>query len=192
MRFTTFLKLAVAIGTLAGCTQQMADQPRYDPLQKSEFYADKMSARPLPAGVIERSYVENDELLDSGMIDGKPATQFPFPITQDVLERGKQRYNIYCSPCHDYVGYGKGMAARRGFRRQPASFHTEELRTSPSGHFFEVMTNGFGAMPPYVNQIEVRDRWAIVAYIRALQLSEWATINDVPADQRQRLEAEKR
>jgi len=187
-----FLLLATLFLILAGCAQQMANQPRYDPLQKSDFYPDTLSARPLPAGVISRSYVDKDELLETGMVDGKPSDQFPFPISADVLARGRQRYNIYCSPCHDYAGTGNGMAAKRGFRRFPSSFHTDAMRSNPAGHFFDVMTNGFGAMPPYANPIEARDRWAIVAYIRALQLSEWATTNDVPADQRQKLEAEKR
>jgi mono/diheme cytochrome c family protein len=188
----TFRSLALFGLLSAGCAQQMANQPRYDPLQKSDFYPDTMSARPLPAGVISRSYVDKDELLETGMVDGKPSDQFPFPVTKDVLERGRQRYNIFCSPCHDYVGTGKGMAAKRGFKRFPPSFHSETMRADPAGHFFDVITNGFGAMQPYANSIEARDRWAIVAYIRALQLSEWASAGDVPADQRQKLEAEKR
>jgi mono/diheme cytochrome c family protein len=169
----------------------MADQPSYHPLQASDFFPNDSSARPLPTGVVPHDYVAQQELLDTGMINGKAADRFPFPIDNSIMLRGQQRYNIYCVPCHDYLGTGDGMAARRGFKRKPASFQTEEMRAAPAGHFFDVMTNGFGAMPSYANQIPVRDRWAITAYIRALQLSQSATINDVPPDERQRLEAEK-
>jgi mono/diheme cytochrome c family protein len=180
-----------SVAMLVSCTQQMAEQPRYDPLQASDFFPNGSSARPLPAGVIAHDYVPNEEWRDMGMINGKPAERFPFPIDKDFVLRGQQRYNIYCAPCHDYLGTGNGMAARRGFQRKPASFQSDDMRTAPAGHFFDVMTNGFGSMPPYTNQIPVRDRWAIIAYIRALQISQSATINDVPADERQRLESEK-
>jgi mono/diheme cytochrome c family protein len=173
------------------CTQQMADQPRYGPLQASDFFANGSSARPLPTGVIPHDYIPKDELRDTGTVNGKPADRFPFPIDNALMLRGRERYNIYCSPCHDYVGTGDGMAARRGFQRKPASFQSDEMRATPAGHFFDVITNGFGSMPSYANQIPVRDRWAITAYIRALQLSQSASINDVPADDRRRLEAEK-
>ena len=192
---SAFLILMVLILCLVfsiACTQQMAQQPRYDPLEKSDFFADTMSARPLPVGVIARDYAEADELFDTGMENGKPAEEFPFPITREVLDRGRQRYDIYCSPCHDYVGTGDGMAARRGFRRHPASFQSDVMRASPPGHFFDVMTNGFGAMPSYAGQIVPHDRWAIVAYIRALQLSQSTTADDVPADERNKLDSEKR
>ena len=194
MRCTTFRRVARATLLLAaipfaGCTQRMSDQPRYDPLQRSEFYRDTLSARPLPEGVIPITYAPGNELMDTGMTGGKPSEEFPLPVTRELLERGRQRYNIYCTPCHDYVGTGNGMPARRGFRRHPASFHTDELRAMPNGHFFDVMTNGFGAMPPYSKQITPRDRWAIVGYIRALQLSQAAGMDDVPADQRQQLGA---
>ena len=149
MRFTTW-RDALALPTLlllAACTQQMADQPRYDPLQYSELFPNGSSARPLPLGVISRDYVAKDEWRDTGMINGKPAERFPFPLDNDFMARGRERYNIYCSPCHDYIGTGDGMAARRGFRRKPASFHSDELRAAPPGHFFDVISNGFGAMP---------------------------------------------
>ena len=184
--------MALAMLTTAACTQNMATQPRYDPLEASDFFPDSSSARPLPIGTISRDYVMKTEFGETGMIGGKPADRFPFPITAEVMRRGQQRYNIYCSPCHDYVGTGNGMAARRGFRRMPASFHTEDMRMSPPGHFFDVMTNGFGSMPPYANQIAARDRWAITAYIRALQLSQWTTLDSVPEDERRRLEQERR
>jgi hypothetical protein len=168
----------------------MAEQPRYDPLQASDFFSNGSSARPLPPGVIPVNYVSKDEWRDTGIINGKPVDRFPFPVDNALMFRGKQRYNIYCSPCHDYIGTGDGMAARRGFQRKPASFQTNEMRTAPVGHFFDVMTNGFGSMASYDNQISVRDRWAITAYIRALQLSQSTMINDIPAEERRRLEAE--
>jgi cytochrome c5 len=160
---------------LTACTQQMADQPRYDVLESSRFFSNGSSARPLPDGVVASSYVSEEQ-----------------PQTRDraFLLRGQERYNIYCSPCHDYVGTGRGMAAVRGFQRMPPSLHGEELRSAPDKYLFDVMTNGFGAMPPYANQIPVRDRWASTAYIRALQLSQSATISDVAPNERPRLESE--
>jgi len=169
----------------------MADQPRYGPLQASDFFPNGASARPLPEGVVPHDSMSGNELRDTGMINGKPADTIPFTVDRDFMLRGQQRYNIYCSPCHDYLGTGRGMAARRGFQRQPATFQSDGMRAAPVGHFVDVMTNGFGSMPSYANQLPVRDRWAITAYIRALQLSQSATINDVPADVRQRLESEK-
>ena len=189
---TTLMFSVALVFAIAGCTQKMADQPRYDPLQRSDFFRDTLSARPLPAGVIPITFVDNDSVFQTGMKDGKPAQDFPVPLTRVLLDRGHQRYNIFCSPCHDFIGTGHGMAARRGFRRQPSDFQTDDMRASPPGHFFDVMTNGFGAMPSYSKQVGVSDRWAIIAYIRALQLSQDATINDVPTNERQRLEAEKR
>jgi len=169
----------------------MADQPRYDPLQYSSFFPNGSSARPLPAGAVPRDYIAKDDLRDTGMINGQPADRFPFPLDKDLMLRGRQRYDIYCSPCHGYLGTGDGMAAQRGFDRKPASFQTDDMRAAPVGHFFDVITNGFGAMPSYENQIPVQDRWAITAYIRALQLSQSALITDVPSDRRQQLESEK-
>jgi len=170
----------------------MADQPRYDTFDQSTFFPDMLSARPLPAGTIPHDVVEKQELMDLGTSNGQLAERFPFPLTMDVLLRGQERFNIYCTPCHGFVGDGDGMVARRGFRRPPASFHQDRLRAAPPGHLFDVMTNGFGAMSPYAGQIEARDRWAIIAYIRALQLSQWTTVEDVPPDELKKLESEKR
>src|SRR5215467_3743104 len=128
------LVMIAALALSTSCTQKMAEQPRYDPLAKSDFFANGMAARPLPVGVISRDYVPQDEPLDTGFLNGKPAEDFPFPVTREVLERGQQRYNIYCAPCHDYVGTGDGMAARRGLRSHPANFHTDGLLSSPPGH----------------------------------------------------------
>jgi hypothetical protein len=132
--------------------------------------------------------LNEDSLLYEGRINGQLATTFPFRITRQVLEQGRERYNIFCSPCHDYVGTGSGMAVRRGFRRGPQSFHSDRLRDAPPGHFFDVISNGFGAMNDYSMQITPRDRWAIVAYIRALQLSQNAPESILNADDRRELE----
>src|SRR5262245_24386055 len=166
----------------------MADQPRYEPLEESSFFPDHRSARPLPIGVIARGFLDEDELLYTGRVNGQLATTFPFEISAAVLARGRERYNIFCSPCHDYVGSGNGMAVRRGFRRGPPSFHTDRLREAPPGHFFDVISNGFGAMNDYAAQIKPRDRWAIIAYVRALQFSQNVNIKDLPAPDRQVLE----
>ena len=159
----------------------MANQPRYDPLEPSDFFADGMSARPRIAGTVARGELAIDPVVASGKMNGQDVDGFPMPVTAQTLNRGEERYNIYCSACHGRTGDGNGMIPSRGYRHPP-SFHTELLRSAKTGHFFDVMTNGFGAMPSYAHQIPVNDRWAIVAYIRALQMSQNATINDVPAD----------
>jgi mono/diheme cytochrome c family protein len=166
----------------------MANQPRYDPLEPSDFFADGMSARPRIAGTVARGEMTADPFFDTGKINGQVADGFPFPVTKEVVDRGHERYDIYCGQCHGRVGDGNGMIPSRGYRRPP-SFHTDLLRTRPTGHFFDVMTNGFGAMPPYRTMVSPRDRWAIVAYIRALQLSQNATVADVPAATRPSLDA---
>jgi mono/diheme cytochrome c family protein len=173
---------------LAGCRQKMANQPRYDPLEPSDFFADGMAARPRIAGTVARGEMTADPFFDSGKINGQVADGFPFPITKEILDRGHERYDIYCGQCHGRVGDGNGMIPSRGYRRPP-SFHTETLRTRPTGHYFDVMTNGFGAMPPYRTMVSPRDRWAIAAYIRALQLSRSATVADVPVTDRASLDA---
>jgi mono/diheme cytochrome c family protein len=187
----TVLLVILASIALSACRQEMANQPRYDPYDESTFFSDRLSARPLPIGTVPRNSMGRNTVLDSGITNGEPAAAFPFPVTMDVLQRGRQRYNIYCVPCHGFVGFGDGMAARRGFRRPPTSFHIDRLRQAPPGHFFDVITNGFGAMPSYAFQIEARDRWAIVSYVRALQLSQAATMADVPSDELQRLQSSK-
>jgi mono/diheme cytochrome c family protein len=165
----------------------MQDQPKYIPLRPSEFFADGRSARPLVEGTVARGHLNDDALFYTGMgPDGKPADTFPFPVTKEVIERGQQRFNVYCAPCHDRLGNGDGMIVRRGYRKPP-SYHIDRLRKAANGYFFDVITNGFGAMPDYAAQIPPADRWAIVAYVRALQLSRTASINDVPADARGQL-----
>lgn len=169
-----------------GCRQDMHDQPKYESLEASTFFPDGRASRPLVAGTVPRGQLREDTHLYEGRVAGKPAETFPFPIDLKTLERGQKRYNIYCSPCHDRVGNGDGMVVRRGFRRPP-SYHIERLRQAPPGYFYDVITNGFGAMQDYAAQIPVHDRWAIVAYLRALQLSQNATMNDVPETERQPL-----
>lgn len=182
----TLVALAVC---LPACRQDMHDQPRYKPLRASTFFGDGRSARPILEGTVARGQLREDPHLYTGKIGDQPADTFPFPVTRDVLERGRTRYDIFCSPCHDRVGAGRGMVVRRGFR-QPTSLHDTRLREAKAGYFFDVITNGFGVMPDYAVQIPVRDRWAIVAYIRALQLSRHATLAEVPAADRAKLEAE--
>ena len=161
----------------------MHDQPKYIPLRESTFFGDARSARPLVAGTVARGQLHEDALLYTGKSGGKDADVFPFSVDATVMARGQERFNIYCSPCHGRTGQGDGMVVRRGYRHPP-TFHQDRLRDAPVGHFFDVITNGFGAMPDYAAQIRVEDRWAIIAYVRALQLSEHATAADVPADHR--------
>jgi len=168
--------------SLSACRQKMSNQPRYDPLEPSDFFADGMSARPRIPGTVARGELAIDPVVASGKMNGQDVDGFPMAVTPAVLNRGEERFNIYCSECHGRLGDGNGMIPSRGYRHPP-SFHTDLLRNAKTGHFFDVMTNGFGAMPSYANQVPVNDRWAIVAYIRALQLSQNATINDVPAAQ---------
>jgi mono/diheme cytochrome c family protein len=168
---------------LAGCRQDMHDQPRFKPLAKSDFYTDLRSARPQVEGTIARGQLNADTYFYSGYVGKDPGDYMPFPVDGEVLARGQQRFNIYCAPCHSRVGDGQGMIAQRGFI-PPPSYHTDRLRRAPLGYFFGVITNGFGAMPDYAAQIPPRDRWAIVAYIKALQLSQSATMSDVPKDQK--------
>jgi mono/diheme cytochrome c family protein len=167
----------------AACRQDMHDQPKYIPLRESTFFNDARSARPIVKGTVARGQLHEDALLYTGKLEGADATMFPFAVDEKVMARGQERFNIYCSPCHGRTGLGDGMVVRRGYRRPP-SYLDDRLRDAPVGHFFDVISNGFGAMPDYAAQIRAEDRWAIVAYIRALQLSGHAAIADVPADQR--------
>jgi mono/diheme cytochrome c family protein len=168
-------------GLLAGCRQDMHDAPRYDPLEASTFFDDGRGSRTPVANTVARGMLREDEHLYEGKINGQLADTFPMPVTAEMMARGRERYNVFCSPCHGRTGQGNGMVVQRGFRAPP-SFHDDRLRNAPVGYFFDVETRGFGAMPDYASQIPVADRWAIDAYIRALQLSQHATIDDVPAD----------
>jgi len=174
--------MLLTITLLTGCRQDMHDQPRFKPLTQSDFFTDLRSARMPVDGTVARGQLRDDAYFYTGKLGANPGDFMPFPVNLDVLARGRERFNIYCTPCHSRTGDGNGMIVQRGFR-PPPSFHTERLRKAPLGYFFDVMTNGFGAMPDYASQIPPRDRWCIVAYIRALQLSQGASPADLPAGQ---------
>jgi mono/diheme cytochrome c family protein len=166
----------------------MHDQPRYKPLAKSEFFADGRAARPLPEGTVARGQLREDEHLFAGKVGNTFADRLPVTLDMALLQRGRQRYEIFCTPCHGVSGNGDGMIVRRGYRK-PSSFHVDRLRNERVGYFYDVITNGFGAMSDYATQVSVPDRWAIVAYIRALQLSQHSTLADVPQAKRAELGA---
>ena len=173
---------AAALVLLAGCRADMQNQPYQRPLVESDFYADKRAARPLVEGTVARGQERADTYFYTGKIGNDDGNFMPFTVTADVMQRGQQRFNIYCAPCHGETGDGNGMIVQRGFKRPP-SYHNDRLRKAPIGYFFDVMTNGFGVMLDYSQQVKPEDRWAIAAYIRALQLSQNATREDVPAGQ---------
>jgi mono/diheme cytochrome c family protein len=172
---------------LAGCRQDMHDAPRYEPLEANAFFANGSASRMLVANTVPRGLLREDTHLNEGRVDGQVATSLPMPVTAAMMARGQERFNVFCSPCHGPTGSGNGMVVQRGFRAPP-SYHEDRLRNAPVGYFFDVMTNGFGAMNDYASQVPVADRWAIAAYIRALQLSQRATVADVPADRRAELD----
>jgi mono/diheme cytochrome c family protein len=181
--------VALSFLLFTACRQDMHDQPKYQPLESSSFFEDGRASRPIPAGTVARGQLRDDTRFYTGKDGDKPVATFPFPITKEVLERGQQRFNIYCSPCHARTGTGLGMVALRyeKSQRKPPSYHTDRLRAEPVGYFYDVITNGFGAMQDYAAQIQPRDRWAIVAYIRVLQRSQMATLTDVPPEKRAEL-----
>jgi mono/diheme cytochrome c family protein len=180
-----FAVASLALGS--GCRQDMHDQPKYKPLAASTFFRDGQSARPLVSGTVARGHLHEDEEFYSGKTaSGELLAVFPMAVTADALKRGRERFDIYCSPCHDRTGAGLGMVVRRGFK-QPPSLHVERLRQAPPGHFFDVMASGFGAMPDYRSQISAADRWAIAAYIRVLQKSQQATLADAPPEEAAKL-----
>lgn len=170
----------------SACRQDMQDQPKYIPLRASSFFDDHRSARPLPENTVARGHLFSDTEFYTGKSGDQFVDRFPFPVTRDVLARGQQRFNIYCAPCHDRLGDGNGMIVRRGFRKPP-SYHIDRLRKAPNGYIYDVITNGFGAMPDYALQVQPADRWAIVAYVRALQYSHQGAVADVPDDKRAEL-----
>jgi mono/diheme cytochrome c family protein len=175
------------LGTLlGGCRLDMHLQPKYKPYEPSSFFDDGRSERPVVPGTVARGQLRLDEHLYTGKVNGSIADTFPFPITRKDLERGRERFNIYCTPCHDYTGSGHGMIVQRGFPAPP-SYHIDRLRQAPVGHFFDVITNGSGTMYSYAARVSPEDRWRIAAYIRALQLSQKASVDDVPRAQRQNL-----
>ena len=179
--------LLVALG--AACRQDMHDAARYDALEASTFFADGQSARRFVPNTVARGQLRQDDHLYLGRVNGQLADAFPMPVTAAVMARGQERYNVFCAPCHGRSGAGNGMIVQRGFRAPP-SYHEERLRTAPVGYYFDVMTHGFGAMQDYAAQVPVADRWAIAAYVQALQLSQNASIQDVPPEIRDNLKKE--
>ena len=184
--FSALILVSAISLTGAACRQDMHDQPKYTPLRAATFFGDDRSARPLLAGTVARGQLHDDPLLETGKVGRADATVFPFPVDTQVMARGRERYDIFCTPCHGRTGTGDGMVVRRGYRRPP-TYHDDRLRNAPVGHFVDVMANGFGAMPDYAEQVDARDRWAIAAYIRALQLSQHARLADVPERAREAL-----
>lgn len=194
-RSTWRYTLSAVLLTTLGCQQQMADQPRYDPLEASDFFQNGMASRQPPVGTVARGKVQLDDAFSTGLFEGKPISILPAEALQhrtmaELLQRGQERFDIYCAACHDRVGTGRGMVVERGFPAPP-SFQSEHLLQAPLGHFFDVATQGFGRMPSYAGQTSIDDRWAIAAYIRALQLSQNANVVELPAEDQQRLNAAK-
>ncbi len=186
-RAAALASLIVAVMLGAGCRDDMHVQPKYEPLDPSSFFADGRSARQPVPGTVARGELRINEAMYAGKVNGVPVDKFPFPISRKDLERGRERFNIYCTPCHDYTGSGHGMIVQRGFP-PPPSYDIDRLRNAPVGHFFDVMTNGYGSMYSYASRVSVKDRWRIAAYIRALQLSQHAALDDVPENERTKLE----
>ncbi len=184
-----YMLLAASLA-LAGCSRlDMQDQPKYRPQRPSDFFADGRSERQPVDGTIARGALNEDTAFYEGKdAAGKDIEAFPIAVDKAVIQRGQQRFDVYCSPCHGRIGNGLGMIVRRGFK-QPPSYHIDRLRNAPVGHIYDVISNGYGAMLNYASQIQPRDRWAIVAYIRALQYSENANINDLPQEARARIPA---
>ena len=188
-RSRAFLVVCAGGLLLTGCRQDMHDQPRMYPLRPSPVFEDGRSARPLLQGVVARGQLREDRAFYTGKgPDDQPAEVYPFAITAEVLTRGQQRFNIYCTPCHDYGGTGNGMIVQRGFRRPP-SFHTDRLRQQPPGYIVDVIGNGFGAMADYAAQVQPHDRWAIAAYVKTLQYSQNVPVSELTPEMRQKLPA---
>jgi len=183
--------LGAFLFALPGCRLDMHVQPKYKPLAPTDFFGDGRAARPVVTGTVARGQLRLDEHLYTGKVDGLLVTTFPFAITRADLERGQERFTIYCTPCHDATGHGRGMIVLRGFP-PPPSYHIQRLREAPVGHFFDVITNGLGNMYGYAARITPEDRWRIIAYIRALQLSQAATLNALSAAERTELEEQKK
>ncbi len=186
MRRTVLGAAAVAgllVAGLAGCRQDMHNQPKFEPFEQNVLFEDQRASRPLVAGVVPRGHLDEDQALYQGVGANGPVAINPLGTSLEVIERGQGRYNIYCTPCHDRTGSGEGMIVQRGYK-QPPSFHDPRLRAVPDGYLFQVIANGFASMPAYRAQVPPKDRWAIVAYIRALQLSQYAAVADLSAADR--------
>ena len=175
--------LLALIFVTAGCRIDMHVQPYYRPLTKSDFFADGRSSRLPVDGTVARGDLRDDTYFYTGKVNGNLGDTMPYPLTKEVLDRGRDRFNVYCTPCHGRVGDGNGFIPSRGLRHPP-SYHIDRLRKVPLAYFFDVMTNGFGVMQDYSAQIPPRDRWAIAAYVRALQLSQNVNSAELPAGQK--------
>jgi len=183
-RGAVLILLAAAV---TACRQDMHDQPKYRPLRGSDIFADKRSARPFVPGTVARGTLREDTVLYTGKIGNDFVTEIPAKVTADLLARGQAQFQVFCSPCHGRTGRGDGMIVQRGFKK-PSSYHVDRLRQMPIGYFYDVITNGFGAMSDYSAQVPPQDRWAIAAYIRTLQYSQYAPAADVPADKHAELD----
>lgn len=187
------VRIALALLALApfitGCDQAMRDNSRLRPFEPNQFFADGVPARHPVEGTVPRSAGPLNPALNDGVVNGQPVAEFPIPITRATLERGRDRFNIFCAPCHGLAGFGDGIIPQRGFTRPP-SYHMVRLYQAPPGHFFQIATKGIGVMPGYANQVNVEDRWAIVGYIRTLQLSQRAPGSVLTPEEQVRLEAE--
>jgi cytochrome c553 len=181
-RQSAILYLLFSILVLTGCRRDMFNQQKSNPLRESDFFQDGSASRPIPPHTVARNDLQNDEAFFTGMIGTNLVTTFPIPITREILERGQQRFEISCVPCHGETGEGNGAVVQRGFPAPP-SYHIERLRAAPVGHFFDVMTRGYGVMFSQAERVTPEDRWAIAAYIHALQLSENAKLADVPTNE---------
>ena len=188
--FQAVLLLLAAL-LLTSCRQEMADTGRFQPMDYNEFFKDGRMARAQPLGTVAQNQLRENEQLYTGMQHSKLSPTFPFEITEKTLERGRDRFNIFCAPCHDGAGTGHGVAVQRGFEHGPETFHQQRLRDAAPGYFYQAISNGFGLMNGYAAQITPEDRWAVVAYIRALQLSENAVARDLPELDKQKLESQK-
>jgi mono/diheme cytochrome c family protein len=180
----------MAIVIVAGCRQQMAETGRIKPLEPSLAFEDRRSARPPVPGTVARGQLRSDQAFYTGKVDNREVTVLPVPLSLALVKQGRERFDAFCAPCHGRTGYGDGMVVQRGFG-PPPSYHTDRLRQAAIGHFFDVITNGFGRMPDHAAQVTVEERWAIAAYIRALQLSQGAKVADLPAADRQQIEQAK-
>lgn len=181
---------ALLCAWLIGCGEDMSDQPRYEALEGSAFFDDGMSSRPPVPGTVPRGSLHEDERVATGVgANGAAVKEIPLPVTAALLEHGRTQFNIICANCHGRVGDGRGIIVERGFP-PPPSYHIDRLRSAPAGHLFGVVSNGYGRMLPFADQLSVRDRWAVIAYIRALQRSQHAKLDDVPADAAKRLREE--
>ncbi len=179
--------VSLSLLALMGCRQDMHDQKKLEPLEKSSFFSDQRASRPQVEGTVARGHLRADSALFEGRVDGKYVAKIPIPVDRALLDRGRERFGIFCTPCHSALGDGNGIVVQRGFKR-PETYHQDRLRTAPVGYFFDVITNGYGAMYSFNARLTPKDRWAVIAYVRTLQLSQWATLADVPADERSALE----